>query len=108
MTLTHSATGGEYADVSADLPVTVTDDDRGLVLSETSLEVDEGDTSGVTYTVKLATEPSEGVTVTVSGHSGTGLYPGRTQRGGHPDVHHHQLEHRSDHNGQGRDRTRTE
>ena len=71
VTLTHTAAGGEYADVSADLPITVTDDDRGLVLSETSLEVEEGDTAGVTYTVKLATEPSEEVTVTVTGHSGT-------------------------------------
>ena len=72
-TLTHTAAGGEYASVTADLPVTVVDDDRGIVLSPTSLEVDEGDTTGATYTVKLETQPSENVTVTVTGHSGTDL-----------------------------------
>ena len=52
MTLTHTAAGGGYADVSADLPVTVADDETaGLVLSESSLTVDEGDATGVSYTV---------------------------------------------------------
>ena len=70
-TLTHTAAGGEYASVTADLPVTVVDNDRGIVLSPTSLSVDEGDDTGATYTVKLATQPSAEVTVTVSGHTGT-------------------------------------
>ena len=73
VTLTHTAAGGEYASVTADLPVTVVDDDRGIVLSRTSLEVDEGDAVGATYTVKLATQPSQAVTVTVSGQAGTDL-----------------------------------
>ena len=73
VTLTHTAAGGDYAGASADLKVTVTDDDRDIVLSSTSLSVDEGDTTGETYTVKLATEPSEEVTVTVSGQAGTDL-----------------------------------
>ena len=71
VTLTHTATGGEYEDVTATLPVTVVDDDRAIVLSRTSLSVDEGSAAGSTYTVKLATQPSEEVTVTVTGHSGT-------------------------------------
>ena len=73
VTLAHAATGGNYAGVSAELKVTVTDDDRGIVFTPTSLTVEEGDATGETYTVKLATEPSEEVTVTVSGHSGTDL-----------------------------------
>ena len=71
VTLTHTATGGEYASVAATLPVTVVDDDRAIVLSRTSLSVDEGSAAGATYTVKLATQPSAQVTVAVTGHSGT-------------------------------------
>ena len=44
-----------------------------LVLSETSLTVDEGDGAGDTYTVKLSHLPTQNVTVTVSGHAGTDL-----------------------------------
>ena len=72
-TLTHTATGGEYGGTTATLPVTVADDDRGLILSRTSLDVDEGDATGVSYTVELATQPTEEITVTVTGHSGTDL-----------------------------------
>ena len=72
-TLTHTAAGGEYASVTADLPVTVVDDDRGIVLGRTTLTIDEGDATGATYTVKLATQPSAEVTVAVSGHTGTNL-----------------------------------
>ncbi len=71
-TLAHAASGGGYGAVEADLAVTVTDNDSaGLVLSPTSLDVDEGDDAS--YTVRLATEPTGTVTVTVSGHSGTDL-----------------------------------
>ena len=71
VTLTHTASGGEYDSVTATLPVTVTDNDRAIVLTPTTLEVDEEDATGKTYTVKLATEPSEEVTVTITGQSGT-------------------------------------
>ena len=77
-TLTHTVAGGEYASVTAALPVTVVDDDRAIVLSPASLSVDEGDTTGVTYTVKLATQPSETVTVAVSGHTGTDVSVDKT------------------------------
>ena len=70
-TLTHAASGGGYS-VSEDLAVTVTDDDTpGLVLSPTSLDVDEGDDAS--YTVKLATQPTNTVTVAITGQSGTDL-----------------------------------
>ena len=71
VTLTHTAAGGEYEGVSATFDVAVTDDERGIILTPESLTVDEGDTTGVSYTVKLATEPDENVTVTISGHAGT-------------------------------------
>ena len=73
VTLTHAAAGGNYAGASGDLKVTVADDDRGIVFNPTSLTVEEGDADGETYTVKLATQPSEEVTVTVSGQAGTDL-----------------------------------
>ena len=73
-TLTHTASGGDYANVTRDLPVTVTDDDQAdIVLSKTDLAVTEGDAAGMTYTVALATEPSDSVTVSITGHDGTDL-----------------------------------
>ena len=57
-TLTHTASGGDYANVTKDLPVAVTDDDSAdIVLSGTGLTVTEGDAAGTSYTVALATEP---------------------------------------------------
>ena len=54
--------------------MTVTDDDvAAVVLSRTGLTVTEGDAAGSSYTVRLATEPTGEVTVTVSGHAGTDL-----------------------------------
>ena len=73
-TLTHTASGGDYAGITADLPVTVTDDDTtDIVLSETDLTVTEGDAAGSSYTVKLATQPSGSVSVSITGHDGTDL-----------------------------------
>ena len=74
VTLAHAASGGEYAGVSADLAVTVDDDETvSVVLTPTSLTVEEGDADGQTYTVKLSHEPSEDVTVTVTGQASTDL-----------------------------------
>ena len=74
VTLTHAATGGEYEGVEADLPVTVDDDETvSIVLSKTTLTVDEEGADGETYTVKLSHEPSVEITVTVSGQDQTDL-----------------------------------
>ena len=64
--LTHRPSGGGYsAGEAKDFMVTVTDDDTaGLVLSATTLGVDEAGQN--TYTVKLKTQPTTTVTVTVS------------------------------------------
>ena len=71
-TLTHGASGGDYNSVTKDLPVTVTDNDTpGLVLSKSELAVTEG--ASASYTVKLATQPTGPVTVTVGGTAGTDL-----------------------------------
>ena len=73
-TLTHTASGGDYSSVTKDLPVTVTENDTAdVVLSETRLTVTEGDAAGSSYTVALATKPSAGVSVSVTGHTGTDL-----------------------------------
>ena len=69
VTLTHTAVGGQYGGVSADLAVTVVDDDAVIVFVPTSVTVAEGEAA--TYTVALAAAPSVDVTVTVSGFSGT-------------------------------------
>ena len=74
VTLTHTATGGEYEGVAEDLAVTVDDDETvSIVLSKTDLTVVEGDAAGGTYTVKLSHEPSVEVTVTVTGQDTTDL-----------------------------------
>ena len=72
--MTHTASGGDYANVTEDLPVTVTDDDSAdIVLSKTDLAVTEGDAAGTSYTVALATEPSGSVSVSITGHADTDL-----------------------------------
>ena len=75
ITLTHIQSGGDYTGIAADsVTVNVTDNDaRNVVLSPTSLTVTEGDDIGVGYAVKLSTQPSDTVTVTIGGHSGTDL-----------------------------------
>ena len=86
-TLTHTASGGEYGGVSAGLSVTVTDDDTpGLVLSTSTLSVVEGDAVGASYTVSLSHEPTETVTVEISGHGGTDLRLSATTLSYSPDT----------------------
>ena len=77
-TLTHAATGAEYADmpswVRPGVAVTVDDDDMRGILIDTdptttridggTAAVDEGDSAQ--YTVQLATQPTGSVTVTVT------------------------------------------
>ena len=66
VTLTHTATGADYGGVAAALVATTMDSDTpSLYVSPTELTVDEG--SSATYAVRLNTEPSAAVTVTVSG-----------------------------------------
>ena len=67
VTVTVSASGGDYAGETATVTVTVTDDDTtDLVVNRGSLTVDEGDGGGGTFTVRLATRPTQQVSVTVS------------------------------------------
>ena len=74
VTLVHTGAGGEYEGASSDLAVTVDDDETvSVVLSKTTLTVEEEDATGGTYTVKLSHEPSEEVTVTVTGQDQTDL-----------------------------------
>ena len=69
VTLVHAAAGGGYTSVRGTVAVTVDDDDTargaGLLIDPTSVEMPEG--GGSTYTVRLATEPTEDVTVTITG-----------------------------------------
>ncbi len=68
----HSGSGGGYGSVFRTLSVTVTDDDTpDLLLSERSLTINEGENT--TYTVELAIVPTDDVTVTIGGWSGTDL-----------------------------------
>ena len=58
VTLVHTGAGGEYEGVAEELAVTVDDDETvSIVLSKTTLTVDEEDADGETYTVKLSHEP---------------------------------------------------
>ena len=74
VTLTHSASGGDYGSVSKTLKVTITDNDsRGLDISQAALTVTEGDAAGQSYTVALTSQPSSAVTVTISGQASSDL-----------------------------------
>ena len=70
VTLTHSASGGDYGSVSiANVVVSVTENDTaGVTVTPTALTVAEGGSN--TYTVRLNTRPTADVTVTVGGASG--------------------------------------
>ena len=74
-TVTHGVADGGYNGVTVpDVAVTVDDDETvSIVLSKTTLTVDEEDADGETYTVKLSHEPSVEVTVTVTGQDETDL-----------------------------------
>ena len=66
VTVAHTASGGGYGSATGSVTVNVADDDdaRALVFSPPLVDVDEGDTA--TYTMRLATQPSGPVTVTLS------------------------------------------
>ena len=69
-TLTHTASGGEYAALAKDLPVSLEDDDTAaIVVTPGVLEVEESKSES--YTVRLDTEPTATVTVSISGQAGT-------------------------------------
>ena len=76
VTIKHTVSSSDdnkYDSLSAaNVPVTVTDDDTaGVTISETSLDIEEGDSDD--YTVVLDTEPVGDVTVTIGGIAGTEL-----------------------------------
>ena len=76
VTLAHAvaSTDDSAYDALEDVLVTVTVEDNdsvGVMIDPTQLTVAEGDATGVSYSVKLTSEPAGDVTVTVSGHSGT-------------------------------------
>ena len=65
LTVTATAAGGEYAGATAEVTVSVTDDDNpALVVDPTSLTVDEGGARA--FTMRLATAPTATVTVTLT------------------------------------------
>ena len=65
VTVTVTASGGDYANETATVTVTVIDDDTaGLVVDTGSVMVDEGGMAS--FEVALATQPSQQVSVTVS------------------------------------------
>ena len=74
--ITHAVSSSDdtkYDGLAAgSVPVSVTDDDTaGVTISETSIDIEEGDFE--TYTVVLDTEPAGNVTVTIGGFAGTDL-----------------------------------
>ena len=100
--LTHTAQGGDYGSVTGTVTVNVDDDDSAaIVFTGAPVAVTEG-AAGVSYTVALGTEPSASVTVTISGHAGTGVALDDASL----DVHDGELGDRSDGDGHRRGRRR--
>ena len=67
---THTASGGGYNGVTAELAATENDDDTvGITLSANALTVDEGGENS--YQVRLATKPTGNVTVSVARKAGS-------------------------------------
>jgi len=67
-TLTNTASGGDYASESGDVEVTVIDNDEvELLVSTSTLTINEG--SEDTYDVKLSTEPTATVTVSITSNN---------------------------------------
>ncbi len=63
---TTSSSDSDYGSLSRDVRVTVVDNDTvGLVMSKSSLQINEGDED--TYTVALGTVPSQDVVVNITG-----------------------------------------
>ena len=62
VTISHSVSGNDGATAADVVTVTVSDDDPGVILSSTTLTVDEG--AATTYTLALNTEPTSLVTIT--------------------------------------------
>ena len=70
--LTHAASGGGYGGVSAEVAVTVSDNDEpSLIVPESSLSLEEG--ARATYAVALGAEPSGPVAVSVAASEGAGV-----------------------------------
>ena len=67
VTVSHHADGGGYGGLGAELTADVTDDDRGIVLSTSTVSLTEsGSGSTQRYTVRLSAAPAADVTVAVS------------------------------------------
>ena len=77
VTLSNDPSGAEYDIVdTVSVKLNVADNDNpGVNVSTTALTVEEGDTTGDSYTVKLNILPLANVTVTVAGHLGTDVTP---------------------------------
>ncbi len=68
--LLHTATGGDYATVTGEVTVTITEDDTaGITVQPTTLAVDEDGTA--TYTVVLTSAPAPASEVIITVDSGT-------------------------------------
>ena len=64
LAVAHTATGGDYRDVSADLSVAVADDDSHAVLAASPIALGEGGMAS--STARLATQPTGTVTVAIT------------------------------------------
>ena len=69
-TLTHTATGGGYGAVSADLPVTVTDITRMRLVAVVDKEVSEGESMQIRARLPMPLDDDVSITVTVAPNGG--------------------------------------
>ena len=69
-TLTHSASGGGYGSVSADLPVTVADTTRMRVIIDLVSRVSEGESTPIQAMLPMPLDADVSITVTVTPNGG--------------------------------------
>ncbi len=69
--LTLTASGAEYDGMTAEVTVTIRDEDQGVIVAPGTLTIKEA--ASTSFAVSLSDAPSEEVTIEVSGHVGTDL-----------------------------------
>ena len=73
LTVTHTASGGGYDGVTADLTVHMVDEEYEILVSRNFIEIEEGSSAGQTVGFVPSTFTTQDLTITITGMEGTRL-----------------------------------